>query len=597
MKYHSLPIHSLRFFTIILSSLLFDLCASGGAESAPPNIVVVMTDDQGWGDLSVHGNTNLNTPNIDRLAQDGAAFNRFYVTPVCSPTRAEFLTGRYHPRSSVSDTGGGGERMDLDEQTIGEVFQSSGYATGVFGKWHNGMQHPYHPNSRGFDEFYGFCSGHWGHYFDPLLEHNGEIVRGNGFIIDDLTDKAMDYIESQSGEQRPFFVFMAYNTPHAPMQVPERFWRKFENADLGMFHRDPDKENIQHTRAALAMCENIDWNVGRLMGKIDTLGLSQNTIFIYLSDNGPNGFRWNAGLKGKKGSTDEGGVRSPLFIKWPEKIQPGKQITSISSAIDLLPTLAELAQLDYTPAKPLDGLSQAPALLKKNYDAPDRMIFTHWYDMITVRTQRFLLDHEGVLYDITADPEQTTPVTNDHPEVTASLKSAITNWRTTVLAESRDGRPFIICHPDAPMTQLPARDGVAHGNIRRSNRWPNSSYFHNWIDEADSITWDVEVATPGEYVVTLYYACPEEDIGSTIELKMGEHRVQAKITEAHDPPLLGPEADRVPRPSSYEKDFKPIEIGTISLPAGPSTLTLSAPEIPGSQAIEFRLLLLRPVRM
>ncbi len=210
---------------LTFSSLLLCFIFSQ-ARGSQPNIVVVLTDDQGWGDLSFNGNTNLSTPNIDRLGAEGASFDRFYVCPVCSPTRAEFLTGRYHPRSGVFSTSAGGERMDLDEQTIGEVFQLGGYSTGMFGKYHNGMQHPYHPKSRGFDEFYGFCSGHWGHYFSPPLEHNGEIVKGEGFIIDDLTNKAMDYMETQVKAGKPFLAYLAYNTPHSPMQVPEEFWKK-----------------------------------------------------------------------------------------------------------------------------------------------------------------------------------------------------------------------------------------------------------------------------------------------------------------------------------------------------------------------------------
>ena len=566
------------------------------AADSQSNIVVVLTDDQGWGDLSFTGNMNLSTPNIDRLGAEGASFDRFYVCPVCSPTRAEFLTGRYHPRSGVYSTSAGGERMDLDEQTIGEVFQQGGYSTGMFGKYHNGMQHPYHQNSRGFDEFYGFCSGHWGHYFSPPLEHNGEIVQGEGFIIDDLTNKAMNYMESQVKEGKPFLAYLAYNTPHSPMQMPEKFWKKFENADLPMKHRDPETENPPHVRAALAMCENIDWNIGRLVDKIDALGVTENTIFIYFCDNGPNGARWNGGMKGRKGSTDEGGVRSPLFFKWPAKIAGGKQVRSISSVTDLLPTLTNMAGINYKPAKPLDGLDISSALFGDFAPAPDRMIFTHWRDKVSVRTQRFRLDNVGELYDIIVDPEQRSPVSDAHPKITETLRAAVAEWREDVVSQlHEEERPFVICHPDAPMTQLPARDGIEHGTIKRSNRYPNSSYFLNWTDEGDSITWDVQVATAGKYEVTLYYACPAKDVGSTIELRMGDSVLRTKITEPHDPPIIGAAEDKVVRQESYEKDFKPIKIGSIQLAEGDGVISLTAPEIPGDQALEFRLLTLRPV--
>jgi arylsulfatase A-like enzyme len=580
---------------LTLSSLIL-ISVFARANAAPPNIVVVLTDDQGWGDLSFNGNTNLSTPNIDRLGAEGATFDRFYVCPVCSPTRAEFLTGRYHPRSGVFSTSAGGERMDLDEQTIGQVFQQGGYSTGMFGKYHNGMQHPYHPNSRGFDEFYGFCSGHWGHYFSPPLEHNGEIVQGEGFIIDDLTNKAMDYMEDQVKEGKPFLAYLAYNTPHSPMQVPEQFWKKFENADLQMKNWESEKEDPLHVRAALAMCENIDWNVGRLVDKIETLGATENTIFIYFCDNGPNGIRWNGGMKGRKGSTDEGGVRSPLFFKWPAQIRGGKQVNSISSVTDLLPTLADMGGIEYTPANPLDGLSIKSALLNDYSPAPDRMIFTHWRDKVSVRTQRFRLDNNGELFDIVNDPEQRSPVSDQHKEITKRLRQAAAEWTEDVVSQIGDEeRPFVICHPDAPMTQLPARDGIEHGTIVRSNRFPNSSYFLNWTNEEDSITWDVQVATAGTYEVELYYACPAKDVGSTIELRMGDSVLSAKITEAHDPPIVGAAEDKVVRQESYEKNFKPIKIGTIDLPKGDGVISLTAPEISGSQALEFRLLTLRPV--
>ena len=241
-------------YCLVLLTFALSGCSEEIADedkSTPPNIILIVTDDQGWGDLSINGNTNLSTPNIDRLSRSGASFERFYVSPVCSPTRAELLTGRYHPRGGVYSTSAGGERLDLDETTFAEVFKGAGYNTAAFGKWHNGMQYPYHPNARGFDEFYGFCSGHWGNYFSPMLEHNGELVKGNGFVIDDFTEKAMEFIESNKGD--PFLVYLPYNTPHSPMQVPDQWWSKFADMELKDRHRDPDREDILHTKAALAM--------------------------------------------------------------------------------------------------------------------------------------------------------------------------------------------------------------------------------------------------------------------------------------------------------------------------------------------------------
>ena len=220
-----------------------------------------------------------------------------------------------------------------------------------------------HPNGRGFDEFYGFCSGHWGNYFSPMLEHNGEIVTGEGFVVDDFTDKAMDFIAEN--KNNPFFVYLPYNTPHSPMQVPDEFWDRFKGKELAMRHREPEKEDDLHLRCALAMCENIDWNVGRLLGKLDELEIAENTMVIYFCDNGPNGFRWNGGMKGKKGAPDEGGVRSPMLIRWPAGIEAGTKVVTLGAAIDLLPTLAEMAGVEHIGVEPLDGVSLASVLIEE----------------------------------------------------------------------------------------------------------------------------------------------------------------------------------------------------------------------------------------
>lgn len=577
----------------LLASLVLVTTASLGHAAERPNVLVILSDDQGWGDLSLNGNTNLSTPNIDSLARDGASFDRFYVCAVCSPTRAEFLTGRYHPRGGVYSTSAGGERLDLDEMTIADTFRAGGYATGAFGKWHNGMQYPYHPNGRGFDEYYGFCSGHWGHYFDPLLEHNGQLVRGEGFCIDDFTNHVMEFMESSLQQDKPFFAYLPLNTPHSPMQVPDRFWKKFANADLAMHNRDPKKENLQHIRAALAMCENIDWNVGRLLKKLDELKIAENTIVIYFCDNGPNGTRWNGDMKGRKGSTDEGGVRSPMLIRWPKGIPAGHRVPQNGAAIDLLPTLADLAGIDVASQKKLDGVSLKPVLTGPARDWPDRMIFSHWKNRLAVRTERFCLDNAGKLYELDHDPGQRKDISAQHPKVTQRLKSAAKAWREELLPGlTDDQRAFVIGHPDYRFTQIPARDGVAHGTIKRSNRFPNCSYFTNWVNSEDVITWEAEVPADGTFDVELYYACPKADIGSTIELSFGDSRVTRKITEAHDPPTKGAEQDRVVRAESYVKDFRPMKLGTLDLKKGRSTLTLKALDKPGSQVMEFRLLML-----
>ena len=563
------------------------------------NVVVFLTDDQGWGDLSLNGNTNLSTPNIDSLAREGASFDRFYVCPVCSPTRAEFLTGRHHVRSGVYSTSAGGERMDLEETTIADLFQQEGYATGAFGKWHNGMQYPYHPLGRGFDYFYGFCSGHWGHYYDALMERNGKLVQGKGFCVDDFTTEAMGFIERSVKKDKPFFAYVPYNTPHSPMQVPDRWWKKFKDLNLEemMRNRNPKKEDRLHLLAALAMCENIDWNVGRLLKKLDELQVTDDTIVVFFHDNGPNGTRWNGDMEGRKGSTEEGGTRSPLLIKWPNGIKPGTKVMPISSVRDLLPTLIELAGVKERSKKAIDGRSLKPLLSGKTKRWKSRTLVSTWKGKLGVRDQHFRLGYKGRLFDMEKDPGQRVDVSKQFPDVAERLNQRKQSFQKKVLEQAGpDTRPFIIGHPEVSWTQIPARDGTAHGTIKRSNKFPNCSYFTNWTSKEDFITWDVEVGESGNYEVELWYACPEKDLGAEIELSCNGKSVVTIIATPHDPPLVGKQEDRSPRMESYVKDFTPMKMGVIELTKGKGKLKLQAIEIPKSQAMEFRLIQLNRVK-
>ena len=583
------------FLVSILIACHTDRTSNTQKDTPPPNILFILTDDQGWGDLSINGNQNLQTPNIDQLAKNGAILDRFYVSAVCSPTRAEILTGRYSVRSGVYATSQGGERIDLDETTIAAVFKNAGYQTGAFGKWHSGMQYPYHPNGRGFDEYYGFCSGHWGNYIDPLLEHNGELVQGEGFLPDDLTNKTMAFMEKN--KDQPFFAYLPFNTPHSPMQMPDKWWDKFKDKELVNLGDGRGKEEIEHTKAALAFCENIDWNIGRLIKKLQALNLEENTIIVYLSDNGPNGARWNGQMKGRKGSTDEGGVRSPTFIQWKNSIPAGTKIEKIAAAIDFLPTLTDLAGIPMTNNKPLDGKSIKPLLLAKNANWEDRLIYNYWREKLSVRSQNFRLGHEGQLFDMVNDPEQRINVAEKFPKIFSQLKRAQTNWLNEVAIElpKTDNRSFPIGHPDYKNTQIPARDGHASGQIKRSNRWPNCSYFTNWTNVQDKITWDAEVIESGDFEVVLYYTCPEADLGGTFELRFGENALQGKLTEAHNPALRNVDKYRYPNAESFVKDFKPLNLGKIHLEKGKGVLSLNALTIKGNALMDFRLMMLKRV--
>ena len=579
---------------LLLSALVL---WGGSVLHAKPNVVVFLTDDQGWGDLSMNGNSNLETPNLDSLARDGASFDRFFVSPVCSPTRAEFLTGRHHVRSGVYSTSAGGERMDLDETTVADLFRRAGYATGAFGKWHNGMQYPYHPLGRGFDYFYGFCSGHWGHYYDALMERNGELVKGKGFCVDDFTTEAMSFIERTVERGKPFFVYVPYNTPHSPMQVPDRWWNKFKDRKLEemMRNRNPAKEDRLHLLSALAMCENVDWNVGRLLKELDRLKVAEDTIVVFFHDNGPNGTRWNGDMEGRKGSTEEGGTRSPLLVRWPKSIRPGTTIGEIASARDLLPTLTDLAGIEERPEKTLDGKSLKPLLLGSAEQWNSRNLVSYWKDKIGVRGPRFRLGYKGGLFDMKKDPGQRTDVSQKFPKVKRVLEKKADHFRKNVLPElGEDDRPFQIGHPGVSWTQVPARDAIPHGGIKRSNKFPNCSYFLNWNREEDFISWQVEVGQTGIYDVEMWYACPKRDLGAELELSFRGETLGAKVVRAVDPPLLTG-FDRKPRVEGYVKFFEPMNLGRIRLSKGKGELRLQAKKIPGEQALEFRLLMFRRV--
>lgn len=625
---------------LALFFIVFTGCKTGegNTECAPPNIIILLTDDQGWGDLSRNGNPDLHTPNIDRLAGEGVVFDHFYVCPLCAPTRAEMLTGRYYLRTGVTGVSEGRERLNLDETTMADVFRDAGYVTAAFGKWHNGTQHPYHPNGRGFDEYYGFTSGHWGNYFSPLLDHNGEMVTGEGYLSDDLTGRAIEFIRKHRDD--PFFVYIPFNIPHSPMQVPDKAWERFRDKELTTTHANRYREDVGHTRAAYAMCENIDMNVGRIMDALEETELEEETIVIYFSDNGPNGWRWNGGMKGKKGHIDEGGVRSPFIMRWTGTLEAGRHVEEIAGAIDLLPTLAELAGIDLLAAqeektgidteteKPLDGISLVPLLSGPGSEQqpitgmkPDplllvtedtwepRYLVSTWNNGVSIRSQRFRLDGQDRLYDMERDPGQTTDVSGRFPDVHTEMLAYKTTWTKEVLSAvpNIDTRTFPVGHPDVVHNQLPARDAVPHGGIRRSNQYPNCSFLEHWTSPDDSITWEVEVLAEGEFEATVYYTCGESNTGSTVKLssrtsaegtgrlRSGGSATQAVVTVAHDPPLEGMQYDRIPRQESYTKDFIPMTLGRIRLDKGNATLVLKAIEIPGDEVMDVRMLMLERV--
>ncbi len=591
-----------RLFFVRLAFVLCALIFAQGAlcEARPPNIVVLLADDAGWGDYGFNGNVQVRTPNLDALARQGTVLSAFYVCPVCSPTRAEFLTGRYYPRCGVQGGSLGQERLNLDETTLAQVFQRAGYATGIFGKWHNGTQWPYHPLARGFETFFGYTSGHWGEYFDPLLEAGDVLVREKGYIVDICTTKALEFMERH--RDRPFLCYVPFTTPHSPWAVPEKNWATWKDRPLVQTGRDPALENPDQTRCVLAMIENQDENVGRILAKLEQLHLASETIVLFFSDNGPNTSRWNGGLKGQKGGVDEGGVRSAFALRYPGRVPAGHTANQIAGAIDLLPTLAHLAGVPVETRHPMDGISIASVLLGQVDQLPERRIFSHWGARTSVRTPRFRMDSEGNLFDLSADPGQTQACNAQHPREAEALQSALKAWREEMgvtrspgaKGVAQDKRPFPVGYREFPVTLLPARDGVPRGGLARSAPAPNSSYFVNWTSPAAYAEWNVEVHTSGSYEVRVDYACAKGDEGCLLRLEFEGAALEARVERAWDPPLYTNQDTLARnRAESGMKEFASLSLGTIQLPAGVGPLRLRAPEIPGKAAVELRRLTLR----
>ncbi len=562
---------------------------TGDGDVRRPNVVLVLTDDQGWGDIRSHGNDKLDTPVMDSFAASGARFDRFYVCPLCAPTRASVLTGRYHWRAGVNGVTGGKEIMRAEEVTVAQVVKSAGYVTGCFGKWHNGSYWPFHPNAKGFDEFLGFCAGHWNNYFDTTLDRNGREAGTTGYITDVLTDAAIDFI--RKNRHKRFFAYIPYNAPHTPHQVPDKYFEKYTARGFDA-----------HNATIYGMVENLDDNFGRLLKTLDELKLADDTVVIFLTDNGPNGRRFNGGMAGVKGSNKEGGCRVPCFVRWPGKVRPGTTVKQIAAHIDLLPTIAAIASAANPKTLPLDGVDLTGLLLGTAGDWPDRILF----EKKAVRTQRWRFQvgpprrrrgakvvkqtqAKGQLYDMLADPGQKKDVAADHPDVVDKLTKAYAKWWTDV-SKGIEGMPpaLPVGHKQMPTVTLLAPEARMTGKVHfhQGNGWAND-WLSNWSDPADRIWWDIDVVAPGKYRAELLYCCPADDVGAKVRMEVAGQAVEATLTKAHNPAPL-PSPDRVKRKEVHEKVWAALDLGVLDLPAGRAKLTVAAPTIPASQAMELK---------
>jgi arylsulfatase A-like enzyme len=439
------------------------------AQSAPPrpNIVVIITDDQGYGDLGIHGNPVLETPYLDALSRAGVSMQNFYVSTVCSPTRASLMTGRYNYRTRVVDTFKGRSMMEPAETTLPEVLRAAGYATGIFGKWHLGDNYPLRPTDQGFEEALTLRGGGLGQpsdpiennrrYTHPIVFHNHRRVQANGFCTDVFFEGALAFIDEARRSHRPFFAHIALNAPHDPLHdVPPVLYEKYKAKELSSVMAKSG--NSADTVARVyAMVENIDQNVGRLISRLRETGLLENTLVIFMSDNGPAGARFNGGLRGSKGDHYEGGIRTPFFVQWPGKIKPGTAPREIAAHIDVMPTLLEAAGVAPPADLKFDGRSLLPLLQGRATDWPDRSLVFQYHrgeqpiegHNLAVRTQRWKLvrptgradkpvDAPFELYDLEADPGERTNLAAVHPGTVEQLRQAYLRWFADVGATRPD---------------------------------------------------------------------------------------------------------------------------------------------------------------
>jgi len=526
------------------------------AESPRPNVIVVLTDDQGYGDFGVHGNRKIRTPHLDRFARDGVRMTRFYSSPVCAPTRASLMTGRYYYRSGVIHTSRGAAKMAGDNVTLAEILREGGYTTGCFGKWHLGDNYPMRPQDQGFDEVLVHKSGGIGQspdkgnrYQDPILYRNGERIQAKGYCTDVFMDGALRFITRN--RDRPFFAYVATNTPHTPLQVDARYSQPY--ADLGM---DESLAKIY------GMITNIDDNFGRLVAALDTLKLREKTLVVFFGDNGPNSERYNAGLRDRKASVYEGGIRSPCFIQWPRKIAGNRTNDSLSAHIDLAPTILDACGVRTPAGVAFDGVSFWDSLLGTSTPRARRKVFFQCHRGLTpkryqhcaVVTRRFkLVGYPGTfqnedlspspvapnleLYDLTTDPGEIKNVAAAHPEVVARLRAAYDTWFDDVRA-SRNfaaGRIHIGADEENPLRLCWYQDAAWLNGVARG--WPVvvvQAAGYEITVEAEYVpeTGDLHVTWDGEEIVPQGQPARPKAV---VKLPAGEGLLNVWFDDATDP--------------------------------------------------------------
>lgn len=498
--------------------------AQTGKARRAPNVLLVITDDQGYGDLSLHGNPHLATPNLDRIGKEGVQFTQFQVCPVCSPTRSSLMTGRYNYRTGIVDTYLGRSMMYPDEVTLPEYLAKAGYRTGIFGKWHLGDNYPMRSMDQGFQESVVCNGGGVGQpsdppgnsYFDPVLQHNGKAEKYPGYCTDIFFNEAMRWMEKNRRER--FFCYVATNAPHDPLTIGDGYVKPFQAKGLD-----------EATAKVYGMVANLDENVGRMLGFLQKQKLERDTLVIFLTDNGPQRARFNAGMRGQKGTVYQGGIRVPSFWRWPGTLKPEK-VNRIAAHIDVLPTLLELAGVKADGPK-MDGRSLAPLLRGEEVDWSDRTLFTQWhrgdepelFRACAARNQRYKLVNGKELYDLMADPAESRDVAAERPEIAGKLRAQTEAWFKDVSSTRGYAPPRIYV-------------GTPHENPVTLTRQDWRGERANW--NADGLGhWEVDVKTGGDYEVTLRMPALERETEAKVRIGRYEARqtVAAGATEARFP--------------------------------------------------------------
>ena len=484
-----------------------------------PNILLILTDDMGYGDVTNSGNPSIKTPYLDQLAASSVRFKNFYVSPVCAPTRASLLTGRYHQRTGVRSVTNGFETIDPKEFTLAEILKTAGYRTGIFGKWHLGEYYPSVPNAQGFDEYLGFRTGHTNYYYDAVIEKNGKPHKTYGHITDVLTEAAIDFMNQAQGN--PFFCYLAYNAPHTPLQVDSTWWESYRVLGLG-----------EREARIYGMIEQIDNGIGQLLAALANNQLLDNTIIIFMSDNGPiNGWkvpqeemRYNAGLRDQKFTTYEGGIRTQCYWKWDRQWTPGLKET-VGAHIDVVPTFLDILGITLPPSHPeLDGTSLLPTLEGEPSALLEARTFFQKYALETLRNPSpfpggvarkgpwKMVDGEA-LYNLEEDVGEKTNLAAQQPQIFSHLKSSYLEWYQDI-SDDRDLTPIDITigHSQENPVYLQPHHAIATGNVkfwgnrgligeRRGThpRGVDSDWTGEWQTKADAMEWKVNIIDQGNY--------------------------------------------------------------------------------------------------